>query len=196
MLGNATGMDVRFVSRSDSTLRGHFPAETDALAAAAARAGLPYDGILLCPAFPEAGRLTVGGIQWVRRGDSLVPAADTDYACDPAFGYTEATLPEWVAARTGGDPAAVATISIAELREAGVGHVAARLQAVTSGQVIVADAADAADLEVLCLALQRAEAAGKRLLYRTGPSFVHVPRRDAHSAATHRRRHLPARDSR
>lgn len=174
VLDAGPGMDVRLVSRSDSTLRGHFPAETDAMSAAAARAGRPFDGVLLCPAFPEAGRLTVNNVQWVRRAGTLFPAAGTEYARDPAFGYTEATLPQWVAARTGRDQAEVATISIADLRQGGADHVAAGLRAVTGGQVVIANAADAGDLEVLCLALQRAEAAGSRLLYRTGPSFVRV----------------------
>lgn len=168
------GMDVRLVSRSDSTLRGHFPAETNAMGMAAARAGGRFDGLLLCPAFPEAGRFTIGDVQWVRQGGELIPAADTDYALDPSFGYTEATLPQWVAARTGRNPSEVGSISLADLRQGDVGLVTAKLQAVTGGRVIVANAADATDLEVLCLALQRAEATGTRLLYRTGPSFVRV----------------------
>jgi uncharacterized protein YgbK (DUF1537 family) len=174
VLCRADGTDVRLVSRSDSTLRGHYPAETDAICAAAARAGQPFDGILLCPAFPEAGRFTVDDVQWVRRGQTLIPAADTDYARDAAFGYTEAALPQWIAARSGHDPGEIASVSIADLRQGGVDHVAAKLRAVPGGRVVVANAADASDLEILCLALQQAEAAGTRLLYRTGPSFVRV----------------------
>jgi uncharacterized protein YgbK (DUF1537 family) len=168
------GTDVRLVSRSDSTLRGHFPAETDAVCAAAAQAGVPFSGVLLCPAFPEAGRLTIGDVQWVRQGQALVPVSVTDYARDPAFAYSEPTLPEWVRARAGREAAQIITISLAELRLASITQIAGRLTAVTGGEVVVANAACAADLEVLCLALQQAEAAGARLLYRTAPSFVRV----------------------
>ncbi|MCQ0010752.1 hypothetical protein LUX73_42705 [Actinomadura madurae] len=167
------GAELRVISRSDSTLRGHFPTETDALAKAAASAGIPYDGVLLCPAFLEAGRCTVGDVQWVRSGETLRPSCDTEYARDAAFGYSEATLPEWAAARTGRDRSEIVVVSLADLRVGGVARVADRLRAV-DGRIVVANAADPADLEVLCLALREAERAGTRLLYRTGPSFVRV----------------------
>jgi uncharacterized protein YgbK (DUF1537 family) len=69
---------VRFavVSRSDSTLRGHFPAETDALASALGG----VDGVLLCPAFFEGGRVTAGDVHFLREGDRLIPASESEYA--------------------------------------------------------------------------------------------------------------------
>jgi uncharacterized protein YgbK (DUF1537 family) len=58
--------DFDVVSRSDSTLRGHYPAETDALAEALAEAGRGPDGLIICPAFFEAGRITTDDVHWVR----------------------------------------------------------------------------------------------------------------------------------
>jgi len=43
---------VLFVSRSDSTLRGHYPVETDVMNAVLG----PFDATLLTPAFFEGGR--------------------------------------------------------------------------------------------------------------------------------------------
>jgi uncharacterized protein YgbK (DUF1537 family) len=57
------GKDFALVSRSDSTLRGHYPAKTDALER---ELGLNFDGVILCPCFFEVGRLTVNNVQWVR----------------------------------------------------------------------------------------------------------------------------------
>ena len=54
------------MSRSDSTLRGHFPTETDALAGVLG----PYDGVILAPCFFESGRHTVDGVHYVRQGRS------------------------------------------------------------------------------------------------------------------------------
>ena len=51
-------------SRSDSTMRGHFPLETDVLRRTLEAAGRHVDGVVLCPAFIEAGRLTVDDVQW------------------------------------------------------------------------------------------------------------------------------------
>ena len=47
----------------------------------------PVDGVLLCPCFLEAGRLTVDDVQWVAEDDRLVPSARTTYATDRSFGY-------------------------------------------------------------------------------------------------------------
>ena len=51
----AEGYALAVASRSDSTMRGHFPQEPDAVADAL---GTTVDGVLLCPCFLEAGRLT------------------------------------------------------------------------------------------------------------------------------------------
>ncbi|MDU5842686.1 MAG: four-carbon acid sugar kinase family protein, partial [Cutibacterium avidum] len=56
------GHPVAFVSRSDSTLRGHFPLEPDTIADELARHGArPVDGVVIVPAFGDAGRITVRG---------------------------------------------------------------------------------------------------------------------------------------
>ncbi|MBC7224477.1 MAG: hydroxyacid dehydrogenase, partial [Anaerolineae bacterium] len=81
------GVPVDVVSRSDSTLRGHFPAEVDALREVLEAAlGRPYDGVILCPFFLEGGRLTVGDVHWVLEGDQATPAAQTEFARDVTFG--------------------------------------------------------------------------------------------------------------
>ena len=91
-----TGVPFVVASRSDSTLRGHFPAETDALAAALGG----VDGVLICPAFIEGGRVTAGDVHFVRDGDRFVPAAETEFARDATFGYSAHTLPGWVEEKT------------------------------------------------------------------------------------------------
>ena len=94
-----TGRDVAVVSRSDSTLRGHYPAETDALAEGLGQA---VHGTLIVPFFLEGGRYTIDNIHWVAEGDTLVPASQTPYAADKAFGYANSEMGAWVAEKTGG----------------------------------------------------------------------------------------------
>jgi uncharacterized protein YgbK (DUF1537 family) len=168
------GRSLRVVSRSDSTLRGHFPAETDAIAEGLRDAGAAsFDAVLLCPAFPEAGRVTVDGVHCVRRDDgALVPVAATEFAHDPVFGYAESDLRDWVAARTGAPREAVGHVALADVRDGGPARVAELLGRARDGQVVVLDAAAREDLDVLALGVAEAEAAGRRFLIRSGPSFV------------------------
>ncbi|MEA2524322.1 MAG: hypothetical protein QOF73_1549, partial [Thermomicrobiales bacterium] len=165
-----TGIGFAVASRSDSTLRGHFPAETDAIATAIGG----MDGVLLCPAFFEGGRYTIDDIHYVHDGDRLVPAAESEFARDATFGYAHSNLREWVEEKTGGRVRAgdVVSLPLAEIRTGGPNRIAELLLAVEGGQPVVVNAASYADLSVVALGLLRAEAAGKRFVYRTGASFV------------------------
>jgi uncharacterized protein YgbK (DUF1537 family) len=171
-LAGERGVDLRCISRGDSTLRGHFPAETSALAAGLRKGGQPTSGVLLCPCFLEAGRITAHDVHWVCRGEWLVPVGETEFARDPAFGYRESDLRRWVAERGGASIERTRSVSLEDVREGGPGRVAARLAAMSASDVAIANATDPADLEVLVLGLLEAEEQGARLLYRSGPSFL------------------------
>ena len=69
--------DVPFVlaSRSDSTLRGYFPLETDVLSDELAQLGTPVDGVVICPAYVEPGRVTVDSVHWMRTNAGMIPVA-------------------------------------------------------------------------------------------------------------------------
>lgn len=170
----ATGRAFTVVSRGDSTLRGHFPGEVDALVAAL---GEPVDGTLLIPAFFEGGRYTLHGVHYVADGERLMPAGETEFARDATFGYRSSALADWVEEKTGGRVRAadVAHIAIETLRAtAGAATVCAQLLALPRGRVIAVDAAAYADLEVFVHGLLQAEAAGRRYVARTAAGFVRV----------------------
>jgi uncharacterized protein YgbK (DUF1537 family) len=166
------GVDVRVISRSDSTLRGHFPAEPEALAAGLEAAGVHTDAILVCPAFPHAGRVTVDDVHLVRWGERLTPVGETEYARDAAFGFRSSRLADWVRERAGaGVP--VASLSLEDLRCGGHERVAQRLLDLRGlVRYVTADAVEDTDLEILAYGVELAEARGLRLIYRTGPSFL------------------------
>ncbi len=169
------GRRIQLISRSDSTLRGHLLAEVAAVQTARHDVlGRGFDGVLLIPAFPEAGRVTAGGIHWARIGPDLVPVGETEFARDPAFGYRSSGLREFLAERSGGAirPEQVARISLEDIRLGGPDQVAARLAAVSGGGWVAVDATDYADLDIVACGVLRAERAGQAFLFRTGPSFV------------------------
>lgn len=171
----ALGADVDFVSRSDSTLRGHYPLETDTIADALETAtGRSADGVVLVPAFPEAGRITVHGVHYAGSPDKgYLPAAESEFAKDNTFGYAHSPLAEWVEEKTDGARRAadVLVIDIETLRTDPERTVEILSSAKDSTPIAV-DIVEAADLRALALALIRAEEAGSRFIYRVGPPFV------------------------
>ncbi len=166
-------VELVVASRSDSTLRGHFPAEVSALVSALSR---PIDGVILVPAFFEAGRYTINDVHWVDEGTELVAAHLTEFAQDPDFGFRHSDLRDWVEEKTRGAVKArdVMTIPIRELRLKGPACAADVLSRAEKGIPIVANAACYEDLEALALGIIEAESRGKRFVYRTAASFVKV----------------------
>jgi uncharacterized protein YgbK (DUF1537 family) len=177
----ATGTEIVVASRSDSTLRGHYPAEIDALASGLnSTPGEHFDGHLLVPAFFEGGRYTIGDTHYVAvhppDADTLVPANETPFAQDRVFGYQTAYLPAWIEAKSNGRWQAeqVVSIGLELIRQGGPEAIAARLKAVEGGTPVVINAAGYGDLAAVVLGLLWAEEAGKRFLYRTAASFVRL----------------------
>jgi uncharacterized protein YgbK (DUF1537 family) len=166
----ALEVPVAFVSRGDSTLRGHFPLETDTITDALDGA---VDTVLLVPAFPDAGRVTIGGVHYMRGTDGLQPVAETEFARDSTFGYAHSDLREWVAEKTEGRWPADRVVALGlDTIRAGAAAIAAVLAPLRGGVPVVVDAVTEDDLRLLALGLAQAEEAGLRVLYRVGPPFV------------------------
>jgi uncharacterized protein YgbK (DUF1537 family) len=175
----AKGRDFIIISRSDSTLRGHYPLETEALRQSVkAETGRDYDGEIICPFFIEGGRYTAGNIHYVKTGDTLIPAARTEFAADKTFGYRHSDLTEWVEEKTGGAYPArqVTVVSLEDIRggTGAVDRVAAILLKVRDFGKVIINALDYADVAVCCAALYRALDAGKRYLVRSAAAFPKV----------------------
>lgn len=169
------GMEYLIISRGDSTLRGHYPLETELLRKVQEeRSGWKVDGEILCPFFAEGGRFTVDNVHYVKYGDELVPAGQTEFAKDKTFGYQASNLCEYIEEKTGGAyPAgSVLCIGLDELRGMRVDEITERLMAVTDFNKIVVNAVDACDVKVFCIALYRAMSRGKHFMFRTAAAFV------------------------
>jgi uncharacterized protein YgbK (DUF1537 family) len=172
----AKNREFIIISRSDSTLRGHYPLETETLRqSVGAAAGWDYDGEIFCPFFVEGGRYTAGNIHYVKTGAVLVPAAQTEFALDKTFGYQHSDLSEWVEEKTGGRyPAAgVRAVSLEDIR-GGVDRVAAILLGARDFGKIIVNALSYDDIKVCCAALYKALDAGKRFLIRSAAAFPRV----------------------
>lgn len=178
------GLSTGFVSRSDSTLRGHYPLEPDVIAATvAAETGEATDGVVIVPAFPDAGRVTIGGVHYMR-GDagSLTPVAETEFAKDASFGFANSEMAKYVEEKSHGRfPASDVIVLDLNIIRAGASAqdptisakaIADALESATNSTPIVADIVTENDFRALALGLEEAERRGKKLLYRVGPPFV------------------------
>lgn len=169
------GMEYLIISRGDSTLRGHYPLETELLRKVQEeRSGWKVDGEILCPFFAEGGRYTVDNVHYVRYGEELVPAGQTEFARDKTFGYTESNLCKYIEEKTGGKYRAesVTCIPLEELRGMELEAITERLMAVTDFNKVVVNAVDACDVKIFCIALYRAMSRGKHFMFRTAAAFV------------------------
>ena len=171
------GKEYIFISRSDSTLRGQYPLETEILRTNYEKnTGCIIDGEILCPFFKEGGRFTIDDVHYVRYGNELIPANETEFAKDKTFGYQAATMPEYVEEKTkGAYPARnVVCISLDEIHQMAIDEIEQKLLHVQGFNKIIVNAVDYADLKVFCVALYRAMAKGKVFMFRTAAAIVKV----------------------
>ena len=171
-----TGIDYMIMSRSDSTLRGHYPLEPQLLKDGMEADGHTIDGEVMCPFFKEGGRFTIGNVHYVKQGDELVPAAETEFAKDRTFGYSHSSLPEYIEEKTKGAYKAesVTCISLEDLRSQNYEKITAQLAAVRDFNKVVVNAVDYCDIKVFAIALYRAMKQGKHYMFRTAAGLVKV----------------------
>jgi uncharacterized protein YgbK (DUF1537 family) len=154
------------VSRSDSTLRGHYPVETDVIADELG----PFDAHFIVPAFFEGGRVTRGSVHYLRVDGREVPVHETEFARDSVFGYRNSYLPDYVEEKTRGRIAASAVerFLLDDVR----GDSLPRLMGLHGNVCCVVDAETQADLDRFADQLQAAAREGKRFLFRSGASLL------------------------
>lgn len=171
------GVEYLLVSRGDSTLRGHFPLETQVLKETLEAEGSPeFDGEILCPFFPEGGRYTIHDIHYVKEGEMLVPAGLTEFAGDRTFGYKSSDLKKWVEEKTKGAYRSndVVSITLEQLRSRNIASIEKTLYEVRDFNKVVVNAISYEDLQVFVTALLSCIKKGKHFMFRTAAAFTKV----------------------
>ena len=164
-----------FVSRSDSTLRGHYPVETDVMSEELGGA-TGFDAHFLIPAFFEGGRFTRDSFHYLMADGVATPVHQTEFARDSVFGYSTSYLPDYVEEKTAGRIKAnqVERFLLDQIRgDVSIhGEVWARLMGLHNNVCCVVDAETQADLNHFAAQLQKAAASGKRFLFRSAASLL------------------------
>jgi len=166
LAGQGRPIQPIIVSRSDSTLRGHYPVETDVIAEELG----PFDAHFLVPAFFEGGRVTRGGTHYLIVDGVPVPVHETEFAQDSVFGFRTGFLPDYVAEKTAGRISAdqVERFGLEDVR----GDLSERLHRLTGNVCCAVDAEQQADLDSFARQVVAAAADGKRFLFRSAASLL------------------------
>ena len=168
-----TRRQIVVISRSDSTLRGHFPHEVEAISNTLQLSEAVW---ILIPAFIEGGRFTIDDVHYLVEQGELVPVSDTPFAKDNVFGYRHSNLKDWVEEKSDGKLKASETVScsLEDIRIGGPEIVVRKLASCKPRSVVIANAASFKDLEVLAMAVIKAERLGQKFLYRSSATFVSI----------------------
>jgi len=154
------------VSRSDSTLRGHYPIETDIIAEELG----PFDAHFMVPAFFEGGRITRNSTHYLLIEGKPVPVHETEFARDSVFGFSTAYLPDYVEEKTHGQikAGAVERFLLDDVR----GDCRERLRGLKNNACCVVDAEQQTDLDNFATQLLEIAGEGKRFLFRSAASLL------------------------
>lgn len=169
--------DARFLLRGDSTLRGHVWEEYEALRSVL-HPGQDNIPLLLVPALPSAGRVTIDGVHMLQQGPERIPLHLTEFARDGAFSYGSSVLSRWAEERSGGRFAAgdALTVHLDRLRGPDGAKTLARslcsAWALGRPAVVVPDAENDDDLRTIAEGLRDAEANGTPVIVRAAPAFA------------------------
>lgn len=134
----------------DSTIRGNIAVEIMGIIEAS-----EYEAAIIMPAFPNEGRITVGGYHLLKG----VPIERTEFARDPGAPIYESHIPTVL--KTGLEAQNKDIVALIELNtvKQGAGPVLSKLnELIAAGKkLIVADAASSVDIEQVMLAIQKCQ---------------------------------------
>lgn len=143
-----------YYKKIDSTLRGHIAVETLTMVEI-----LGYDAAIIIPAFPQEGRITVGGYHLLKG----VPLGRTEIAMDPHSPILESHVPTLLKSQLKENQKdLVGTIDLKTVMN-GAGPILIKInELIKEGKkLIVADSTSITDIEQLALAIKKCD---KKLL--------------------------------
>jgi len=159
------------ISRSDSTLRGHFPLEPEVLKL---NLGLEDAITAFIPVMFEGKRVTINGTHYIRGEDTLTPVNETPFAQDHTFKYSKANLKAYIEEKSSGriNSEEVFSFSLDDIRKDDVNVLAENILEIPAKSYCVFDSLNYKDLDKVVHTLLLAEKLGKQIVYRTSSSFV------------------------
>ncbi|MCC0660843.1 hydroxyacid dehydrogenase [Clostridioides sp. ZZV14-6154] len=176
-ISQKVNQDFIIISRSDSTMRGHYPLETNLLKNEVEKlSGKLFDGEIIMPFFKEGGRFTIDNVHYVKEGEMLVPGGMTEFAKDKSFGYKSSDIGEWCEEKTNGEykSSDMIYVSLEELRSLNIDSITEKLKMAKNFNKIIVNAIDYVDVKVFTIAFIRAVNSGKEFIFRSAAAITKV----------------------
>ncbi|MFY0628423.1 MAG: hypothetical protein JXR07_19155 [Reichenbachiella sp.] len=171
----ASKLDKSFlvIARGDSTLRGHYEAETQAIKNAI---HLPDAITVFAPAFYQGGRFTIDNTHFVDDEGKLIPVSETPFAQDETFGFNSSNLYDYVLEKSASTKSnnEIFDLSIEELRNFETQSLADKIIKHQQKKALIINAVNKSDLERAVLALFMAQKKGASFIFRTAASIVSI----------------------
>ena len=175
-IADRLGKNYLLISRGDSTLRGHYPIETETLRKTLESKNVSFDGEIICPFFEEGGRITEHGIHYIRQADRRIPVGESEFAKDKTFGYKASELGKYIEEKTNGRYVAnqCIYIDVDLLRAKKINEIYNKLSKVKNFNKVIVDSTNYEELETFMVAFMRVLDSGKKFLVRSAAGFPKV----------------------
>lgn len=169
-----TGVPFWLVLRSDSTLRGHYPLESETVREVLQEQGIEVAGEILCP-YLQGMRITRDDLHYLKQEDRWLPVGESEFAWDKTFGFHASDLKAYVEEKTQGryPAASCLSISLEILRSQDEAAITRILRQAHDFQKIIINAETDDDLRALMPPLKTV-LKEKTFLFRTAASFCKI----------------------
>lgn len=168
---------ILIYSRGDSTLRGHYPIETEIIKNEYEKLSKKkVDGEIICPAFIEGKRVTIHGIHYIIEQENLIPVGETEFSKDKTFSYKNSDLAKWCEEKTNKEflEKNIVKIYLEDLREVNINNILKQILNVENFNKIIVDAVNYYDLKVFVICMLKAINLNKKFIIRGAASLAKV----------------------
>lgn len=145
-----------FLSRSDSTLRGHFPIEPLTIKKEIEKNNLNSDfPIIFAPSFFEAGRYTMDNVHYLLDKGKMIPVADTEFANDSVFKYKNSNLINYIIEKSNNttNQSEIGILSIDAIRNLDLELLQREIENLKEKKYIIINSLDYYDLKKISLVI-------------------------------------------
>ncbi|MBN2396036.1 MAG: four-carbon acid sugar kinase family protein [Candidatus Atribacteria bacterium] len=166
---------IVFISRSDSTLRSHFPLEINTILHFwEGEIHKKTDAIFLIPAFFEGKRITYNDTHFIRFKERDTPTDQTEFAKDSIFHYSNSYLPLYIEEKTNQQIKAkqVQSISLSQLQPDHKKELNDYLSNLQNRQMVIVNATKYEHLNQFSESILPFMKKGKTFLFQSAASFV------------------------